>query len=75
MSKQSRYGFSDLVVDENVKLPKYAKIVDDEGNEHEIECYHIEDEEEDEEEQGLDLSYIILYSVGAGQSRPLFFNN
>ena len=46
MTKQSRYGFSDLVVDENVKLPKYAKIVDDEGNEHEIECYYIEDEEE-----------------------------
>ena len=46
MTKQSRYGFSDLIVDENVKLPKYAKIVDDEGNEHEIECYYIEDEEE-----------------------------
>ena len=45
MTKQSRYGFNDLVVDENVKLPKYAKIVDDKGNEYEIECYYIEDEE------------------------------
>ncbi|MAS48178.1 MAG: hypothetical protein CL557_12325 [Alphaproteobacteria bacterium] len=46
MTTQSRYGFSDLVVDEDVKLPKYAKIVDEEGNEHEIECYHIEEEDE-----------------------------
>ena len=29
MTTQSRYGFSDLVVDEDVKLPKYAKIVDE----------------------------------------------
>ena len=48
MTKQSRYGFNDLVVDENVKLPKYAKIVDDEGNEYEIECYYIEDEEDEQ---------------------------
>ena len=34
MTKQSRYGFSALVVAENVKLPKYAMIVDEEGNEY-----------------------------------------
>lgn len=45
MKTQSRYGFSDLVVDEDVKLPKYAKIVDEDGNEHEIECYHIDEED------------------------------
>ena len=39
-----RYGFDDLVVDESVKLSKYAKITDDKGNEYEVQCYSIEEE-------------------------------
>lgn len=47
MGIKVRYGFNDLLVDENVDLPKYVSITDVHGNIlGEIQCYFIEKEED-----------------------------
>jgi len=46
MSKRIRYGFNDIIVDENIELHKYITILDTKGkNVGEVECYYIEEEE------------------------------
>lgn len=41
-----RYGFSDLVLDATIELPKYLTIYDEHGNRlGEIQSYFIEEEE------------------------------
>ena len=48
MSKQIVYGFSDLTLDSDIELPKYTTITDSKGNSYDIECYFVEEFEEDE---------------------------
>ena len=50
MSKQIVYGFSDLTLDSDIELPKYTTITDSKGNSYDIECYFVEEFEEDEGE-------------------------
>ncbi len=40
-----RYGLEDILVDKDVKLPKYIKFVDEDGNEYETEIYFMGEEE------------------------------
>lgn len=43
-----RYGFGDLVIHKDIELEKYATIKTKSGETYDVECFFVEEEEEEE---------------------------